>query len=69
MADEAFGYLGLDYHEHVVLDPQLLRPADVETLLGNASKAKQKLGWSCSVTFKDLVREMVEADLRLLKRA
>lgn len=67
LADEAFGYLGLDYREHVVLDPQLLRPADVETLLGDASKAKQKLGWSCSVTFKDLVREMVEADVQALK--
>ena len=67
LADEAFGYLGLDYRQHVVLDHQLLRPADVETLLGDASKAKKKLGWSCSVTFKDLVREMVETDLRLWK--
>ena len=51
---------------HVVLDPQLLRPAEVELLLGDASKAKRKLGWSCEIRFKDLVQEMVEADLRAL---
>jgi GDPmannose 4,6-dehydratase len=65
-AETAFSHLGLDYRNHVGLDPQLLRPADVETLLGDATKAKQKLTWSCQVTFKELVHEMVEADLRLL---
>ncbi len=65
-AEAAFTHLGLDYREHVVVDPQFLRPADVETLLGDATKAKQTLGWSCQVLFKDLVHEMVEADLRLL---
>jgi len=64
-AETAFSRLGLDYRSHVGLDPQLLRPAEVETLLGDATKAKQKLGWSCQVTFKELVHEMVEADLRL----
>jgi GDPmannose 4,6-dehydratase len=64
-AETAFSHLGLDYRKHVTLDPQLLRPAEVETLLGDATKAKQKLGWSCQVTFKELVHEMVEADLRL----
>jgi len=64
-AETAFSHLGLDYRSHVALDPQLLRPAEVETLLGDATKAKQKLGWSCQVTFKELVHEMVEADLRL----
>ena len=64
-AETAFSHLGLDYRNHVGLDPQLLRPADVETLLGDATKAKQKLGWFCQVTFKELVHEMVEADLRL----
>jgi len=63
-ADAAFSHVGLDYRDHVVLDPQLLRPAEVELLLGDATKAKQKLGWSCRVKFKELVREMVEADLR-----
>ena len=67
-AQEAFGYLGLNYEDHVVLDPQFLRPADVETLLGDASKAREQLGWTCKVTFRDLVHEMVEADLRHLRQ-
>ena len=66
-AEVAFTHLGLDYRDHVVVDPQFLRPADVDTLLGDASKAKQKLGWTYKSTFKDLVREMVEADLARLK--
>jgi len=49
------------------VDPQFLRPADVETLQGDASKARKKLGWTYQSTFKDLVREMVEADLARLK--
>jgi len=68
-AEAAFSHLGLDYREHVILDSQLLRPADVETLLGDAAKARRTLGWSCQVKFKELVHEMVEADLRLLKGA
>ena len=64
--EAAFSHLGLNYHDHVIIDPQLLRPADVETLLGDAAKARGKLGWSSQVKFKDLVHEMVEADLRLL---
>lgn len=63
-AETAFKYVGLDYRDHVVIDPQLLRPAEVETLLGDASKAKRELGWKHEVTFKDLVQEMVESDLR-----
>jgi GDPmannose 4,6-dehydratase len=65
-AEAAFSHVGLDYRNHVVLDPQLLRPAEVELLLGDASKAKRKLGWSCEIRFKDLVQEMVESDLRAL---
>ena len=68
-ADLAFTRLGLDYRDHVVVDPQFLRPADVETLLGDASKARQKLGWTYRVAFKDLVEEMVDADLARLKGA
>ncbi|TAJ26274.1 MAG: GDP-mannose 4,6-dehydratase, partial [Nitrospirae bacterium] len=64
--EAAFSHLGLDYRNHVVVDPQFIRPAEVETLLGDATKARQKLGWSCQVKFKDLVREMVEEDVRLL---
>jgi GDPmannose 4,6-dehydratase len=66
-AEVAFGHLGLDYRNHVILDPAFLRPAEVETLLGDASKARRKLGWSYAVTFKDLIREMVEADFARLK--
>jgi GDPmannose 4,6-dehydratase len=58
----AFGFAGLNYREHVVVDPQFYRPAEVELLLGNAAKAKAKLGWSPTTSFKSLVREMVEAD-------
>jgi len=66
-AELAFAHLGLDYHDHVVVDPQFQRPADVETLLGDASKARKKLGWKYGVTFKELVHEMVGADLARLK--
>lgn len=65
-AEAAFSHLGLDYRDYVVLDPQLIRPTEVELLLGDATRATQKLGWSCQVKFKELVQEMVEADLRLL---
>jgi len=66
-ADAAFAHVGLDYRNHVVLDPQFLRPAEVELLLGDATKARKKLGWSCQVKFKELAEEMVEADTQLLK--
>ena len=65
-AEAAFSRLGLDYRQYVKVDVQLLRPADVETLLGDATKAKRELGWSCRVKFLELVEEMVDADLRWL---
>jgi GDPmannose 4,6-dehydratase len=52
----------------VVVDPAFLRPAEVDTLLGDATKAKRRLGWTCRVTFEELVHEMVDADLRLFSR-
>ncbi len=61
-AELAFGFAGLDYRDHVVIDPQFYRPAEVELLLGNAAKAKTKLDWSPRIDFKSLVREMVEGD-------
>jgi len=61
----AFSHVGLDYEEYVQMDPRFLRPAEVELLIGDANKAKEKLGWSYDVSFKDLVIEMVEADLKL----
>ena len=63
-AEAAFSHVGLDYRQYVTIDPQFQRPADVETLLGDASKAKAKLGWASSHSFQALVHEMVDADLR-----
>lgn len=59
----AFGYVGLDYRDHVVIDPQLYRPAEVHLLLGDCTKARQKLGWTYTSTLEDLIHEMVDADL------
>jgi GDPmannose 4,6-dehydratase len=59
----AFGHVDLDYREYVKVDPQFYRPAEVDLLIGDASKAKTRLGWEPRVTFNDLVREMVESDL------
>lgn len=63
----AFEVVGLDYQHHVETDPALYRPADVECLLGDASKARQQLGWRYHLPFESLVREMVEHDLERLK--
>ena len=62
-AEIAFRHVGLNYETHVQVDPQLFRPAEVEFLIGNAGKAKERLGWSYDRSFEDLVIEMVEADL------
>ena len=62
----AFARAGLDWEKHVRVDPALLRPAEVEHLLGNPAKAKQELGWTPSVDFKQLVEMMVDADLARL---
>lgn len=66
-AEAAFAHVGLNYRDHVVVDPQFLRPAEVDTLLGNASKARRELGWTHEVKFEDLVREMVDGDLKMLQ--
>ncbi len=58
----AFGHLGLDYRDHVRLDPELLRPAEVETLLADPSRARESLGWSPTTSFEELVRIMVDAE-------
>jgi GDPmannose 4,6-dehydratase len=65
----AFGYAGLDPADHIEIDPRFLRPAEVEVLLGDASKAKVKLGWEPITTFDELVREMVDADIRRVKES
>ena len=66
--EEAFGLLELDWHKHVEIDPRYLRPAEVDTLVGDSSKAERELGWRPKVQFKELVRIMVEADLELAKK-
>ncbi len=65
-ADLAFALVGLNYKDHGVADSALYRPAEVNLLLGDATKAKQKLGWAPKLKFEDLVHEMVEADCRAL---
>lgn len=64
LVEIAFGHVGLDWERHVVIDPAFLRPAEVDHLIGDASKAKAQLGWSPSVDFKGLVTMMVDADLK-----
>ncbi len=59
----AFSHVGLDYEEKVKIDPRLMRPAEIDVLFGDASKANRKLGWSPEVTLAVMVAEMVDADL------
>jgi GDPmannose 4,6-dehydratase len=64
LCEVAFGYVGLDYRDHVVQDERFFRPADVDLLVADASKARRVLGWEPDVTFQQLIEMMVEADLR-----
>jgi GDPmannose 4,6-dehydratase len=68
LVETAFGHAGLDWQRHVRLDPALLRPAEVEHLIGDATKARTKLGWTPEVDFTRLVKMMVDADLERLSR-
>ena len=63
--DQAFGYLDLDWKDHVDIDPRYYRPAEVDVLFGDASKARRVLGWEPTISFEDLVRLMVDHDLEL----
>ncbi|MEP7378176.1 MAG: GDP-mannose 4,6-dehydratase [Chloroflexota bacterium] len=63
----AFGHLGLDYLEHVVVNEAFIRPAEIERLLGNPAKAKRQLGWEPEVTFEELVKMMVDSDVERLR--
>ncbi|MGQ9595306.1 MAG: GDP-mannose 4,6-dehydratase [Anaerolineae bacterium] len=67
LCEVAFGYLGLDYRDYVKVDPRFFRPAEVDLLVGDASKARAKLGWAPTVTFEELIHLMVDADLKLLQ--
>lgn len=64
----AFACVGLDWEKHVVIDPVLFRPAEVDHLVGDASKARAKLDWEPRVSFEEMIRRMVENDLKLLER-
>ncbi|MCJ7785676.1 MAG: GDP-mannose 4,6-dehydratase [Desulfobacterales bacterium] len=64
--EESFSYQGLNWNDYVEIDPRYFRPSEVEYLQGDASKAKKKLGWEPKVHFKELIRLMVDADLRAL---
>lgn len=61
--DEAFGLVGLDWNKYVEIDPKYYRPAEVDLLLGDSTKAREKLGWKPKTTFKELVKIMLEYDL------
>ena len=63
----AFSHLGLDYRDHVVQDERFMRPAEVDLLVGDPTKARNELGWELKTTFRDLVTMMVDADMALLR--
>ncbi len=68
-ADKAFKYVGLNYKDYVIQDPRFLRPSEVDMLISNPVKARQKLAWEPKVKFQELVEMMVEADLKRVKEA
>lgn len=68
LVEIAFGYVGLNWRDFVVIDPEFVRPAEVDLLLGDCTKAKEKLGWKLEVGFEQLVTMMVEADLKKLSK-
>jgi GDPmannose 4,6-dehydratase len=66
LVEIAFARVGLEYHKYVTIDPSLLRPAEVDHLLGDCSKANKQLGWTPTVDFKELIEMMVDADMKRL---
>jgi GDPmannose 4,6-dehydratase len=69
LVEIAFATVGLDWQEYVEVDPRFLRPAEVDCLRGDPSKARQKLGWAPTVSFRELIEKMVHADLEELQRS
>ena len=67
LVEAAFGHVGLDWRKHTVTDPRYIRPAEVDVLQADASKAQQELGWTPTVAFNELVAMMVDADLTRLR--
>jgi GDPmannose 4,6-dehydratase len=63
----AFGHVGLDYKDYVVQDPKFYRPAEVDLLVSDPTKAREALGWEPEVGFKELITMMLDADMQLLK--
>jgi len=69
LLETAFAVVGLSWEQYVEIDPKFIRPAEVDCLCGNAAKARQKLGWEPTVTFQELIKMMVLADLEVVQRA
>ena len=67
LLEVAFGHVGLNWRDYAVQDPQFMRPAEVDLLVGDATKANQELGWQPKVTFEELIGVMVDADLKKLR--
>lgn len=68
MCQIAFDHVGLKADDHIVICPDLFRPAEVDVLLGDATKAKEKLGWEAEIGLEDMIREMVDVDLQRVRR-
>ena len=66
--EAAFAHLGLDWRKHVIIDPKLVRPAEVDLLISNPRRAREELGWTPRVSFNELVRMMVDADVAVVAR-
>ncbi|WP_247879085.1 GDP-mannose 4,6-dehydratase [Brucella sp. 6810] len=68
MCKIAFAHAGLDLEKHLVIDPELIRPAEVDVLLGNPEKAKKAFGWTPTISLEEMIVEMVDADIQRLNR-
>ena len=66
-AQKAFAHVGMNYKDHIEIDQNLIRPAEVDTLLANYDKAKKVLSWKPKISFDQMVKEMVESDLEIIK--
>jgi GDPmannose 4,6-dehydratase len=64
----AFDHVGLKMEDHLVIDPKLFRPAEVDVLLGDPAKAREKLGWKPKISLEEMIREMVDADLKRIRQ-
>ena len=67
MCKIAFGYLGLNYEDYVIIDENLFRPAEVEILIGNPAKAEKCIGWKAEIGLEEMIKEMVDADLKRIE--